>query len=79
MASNFSTFIYFNKQKLPVVFVPLTQPDGLHYEVNIKGFHRFNMTFSTLGRYDIVLNKDFANDIPYELILAVSEVLEKRK
>jgi len=46
----------------------------MHYEVNVKGYPRFIMTWSALGRYDITI-ADSA--VPYELILAVSDLIEK--
>ena len=80
MARNFSTSIYFNNEKLAAVLVPVMLSDGLHYEVNIKGFPRFMMRWSELGRFDLVENDEIqSKDIPYELILAVSEVLDKLK
>ncbi len=80
MARNFSTFIHYNKEKLTIVFVPVMQPNGLHYEVNIKGFPRFNMAWSALGRFDIIEDADYdIADIPYDLVLAASEVLDKMK
>jgi hypothetical protein len=46
--------------------------DGLYYEVNIKGYPRFFMTWTELGRYDVV----DGNGLPYNLVLAVSDLLE---
>lgn len=47
--------------------------DGHYYEVNIKGFPRFFMTWSALERYDVVGDVK----LPYELVLAVSDMIEK--
>jgi hypothetical protein len=80
MARNFSTNLLYDRQKHFVVFIPLMKSDGMHYEVNIKSFPRFEVAWSTMGRYDIVADADGEIPaIPYELILAVSDVLEKRK
>ncbi len=46
----------------------------MHYEVNINGYPRFVMGWSALGRYDII---DTDIQLPYEIILAVSDVIEK--
>ncbi len=38
------------------------------------------MRWSELGRYDLVENEELnIADVPYELVLAVSEVLDKLK
>ena len=74
MANSFSHQIVYNRQPLLAVIVPQLRKDGMHYEVNIKGFPRFQMTWSQLGRFDIV---DTDMPIPYEVILAVSDVIEK--
>ncbi len=74
MANSFSHQIVYNRQPLLAVIVPQLRKDGMHYEVNIKGFRRFQMTWSQLGRFDIV---DTDMPIPYEVILAVSDVIEK--
>ena len=49
----------------------------MYYEVNIKGYARFFMAWSALGRYDIV--NDEGLNIPYELILEVSDIIEQAK
>jgi hypothetical protein len=49
--------------------------DGLYYEVNIKGFPRFFMTWTALGRFDVVNNEEVS--LPYDLVLAVSDMLEE--
>ena len=77
MARNFSTTVHFDKKAVLGVFVPHRRPDGLYFEVNINGFPRFFMKWSALGRYDIVDGKGL--NLPYSLILGVSDVLEKEK
>ena len=59
------------------MIIPQLRKDGMYYEVNIKGYPRFYMAWSPLGRYDIVNEEDTV--LPYQLILAVSDVIEKRK
>ena len=46
----------------------------MYYEVNIKGYPRFYMAWSPLGRYDVPDGDD--SNIPYQLLLAVSDMLE---
>lgn len=75
MPRNFSTTIHFDKLTALATLVPHMRKDGLYYEVNIKGYPRFFMNWSPLGRYDIVGEEK--NDLPYSLVLAVSDVLEK--
>ncbi|HTN46296.1 MAG TPA: hypothetical protein VL098_08115 [Flavipsychrobacter sp.] len=80
MSRNFSTIIHYNRQKLSAVVLPVTLADGMRYEVNIKGFPRFFMAWSALGRYDWVKEElDETVDIPYDLVLAVSDMLDKLK
>lgn len=75
VANSFSQQIVYNRQPLLAVIVPQLRKDGMHFEVNIKGYQRFQVKWSELGRYDIV-ETDVA--IPYEIILAVSDMIEKR-
>lgn len=77
MASNFSASISFQNKNLQAIFVPVTKPDGMHFEVNIKAYPRFSVAWSSLGRYDII-EENLMPVIPYELILAVSEILENK-
>ena len=77
MARNFSKTVHFDKQTVNAVFIPQRRPDGLYYEVNIAGFPRFLVAWSPLGRYDIV--DDEGLNIPYSLILGVSDVLEAER
>jgi hypothetical protein len=73
MARNFSRTIYFDKKSALAVVVPHMRKDGVYYEVNIKGYPRFFMSWSPLGRYDIV-DEDIS--LPDNLVLAVSDILE---
>ncbi len=74
MARNFSKTIHFDKQHVLAVVVPHMRQDGLYYEININNFPRFFMTWTELGRYDVV--GEDAPNLPYNLVLAVSDMLE---
>lgn len=74
VAQSFSQVVVYNKISLLAVVVPQLRKDGMYYEVNIKGYPRFYMTWSQLGRYD---EQDGGGlGIPYQLLLAVSDMLE---
>ena len=75
MSNNFSKQIVFNKKTLLATIVPQLRRDGMYYEVNIKGYPRFFMKWSALGRYDIA---DEDKNIPYELLLSVSDAIERQ-
>lgn len=75
MPESFSRHVVYEKKSLLVVVLPQARPDGMYYEVNIKGFPRFYMTWSALGRYDIAGSEQ--PDIPYQLLLEVSDAIEK--
>lgn len=75
VANSFSSQIIYDRQPILAVIVPNLRRDGMHYEVNLKGFPRFTMSWSQLGRYDLTDNEV---SIPYEVILAVSDVIEKK-
>lgn len=75
MARNFSKRISVDGKTMLAVIVPEMHTDGMYYEVNIKGFPRFHMAWSQLGRYDIVPQEGLK--LPYELILAVSDLIEE--
>ena len=77
VSNSFSKQVIFNKKPLLAVVVPQLRQDGMYYEVNIKGYARFFMAWSALGRYDIVNNEGL--NIPYELILEVSDIIEQAK
>jgi len=76
MSGSRSKHIVFDKKTLLAVIIPQLRKDGMYYEVNIKGYPRFYMAWSPLGRYDIVNEED--TSIPYQLVLAVSDVIEKQ-
>ncbi len=77
MAKGFSGKVYFEKEQIAVVAVPEMRQDGLYYEINIKGFPRFYMSWTELGRFDVVDGEGL--NLPYNLVLAVSDLLEKEK
>ncbi len=76
MANSFSKPVFFDKKTILATVVPQLRKDGTYYEVNIKGYPRFYMLWSQLGRYDVVDNEDIA--LPYQLVLAVSDMIEKQ-
>lgn len=76
MAGNFTQRVAYNGTSVLAVIVPQLRKDGMYYEVNIAGFPRFYMTWSALERYDVT--GDETQSIPYELQLAVSDVIEAR-
>ena len=75
IAKNFSSTITVEGKNVLVTVVPELRKDGMYYETNIKGYPRFYMSWSPLGRYDISGNEQ--TNIPYEVILAVSDIIEK--
>jgi len=77
VANNFSKQVVYNRKNHLAVIVPQLRQDGMHYEVNIKGFPRFHMAWSPLGRFDILPEE--GTELPYELVLAVSDVIEKHR
>ncbi len=76
MRQNFSVEIILDGKTLVAVLLPHLRHNGLHYEVNVRGFPRFFMKKTELGRYDIVTPNAA---IPYNLILAASDVIETRE
>jgi hypothetical protein len=76
VANSFSKQLVFDKKTVLAVIVPELRKDGMYYEVNIKGYPRFFMSWSQLGRYDVADNT--GKQIPYELVLAVSDAIEKK-
>ncbi len=76
MPDSISKHLVFNKKTLLAVIIPQLRKDGMYYEVNIKNYPRFYMAWSPLGRYDVA--GDEPPEIPYELVLAVSDVIEKQ-
>jgi len=77
MPQNFSKWITFDNQTVLAVIIPQMRKNGMYYEVNIKGFPRFYMTWSAIDRFDIVPQEGLK--LPYNLILAVSDAIEKQK
>lgn len=75
MAGNFSKRISFDGQATLAVILPQMRKDGMYYEVNIKGFPRFFMTWSAADRYDTVAQEGLK--LPYNLVLAVSDAIEE--
>ncbi len=77
MPRNFSSIIRYDNHAVLAVVVPHLRKDGLYFEINIQGFVRFFMQWSALGRYDLV--EEDGVQLPYNLILAVSDMLEHEK
>ena len=77
MSNNFTQPVFFDKKTLLATIVSQLRQDGMYYEVNIKGYPRFYMAWSALGRYDLVEEEGIR--LPYQLVLAVSDVIEKNK
>jgi hypothetical protein len=75
MANNFSRHFNYEGKNLLAVIIPQLRKNGMHYEVNIKGYPRFYMLWSPLGRYDIV--KQEGINLPYNLVLAISDIIEE--
>lgn len=75
MGGNFSKRISFDGKAVLTVILPQMRKDGMYYEVNIKGYPRFFMTWSAADRYDIVPQEGL--NLPYNLILAVSDAIEE--
>jgi len=74
VANSFSRQVIFDKKTVLAVVVPQLRKDGMYYEVNIKGYPRFFMKWSELGRYDVVEERG----VPYQLVLAVSDIIPQR-
>jgi len=77
VSNSFSQQIIFDKKPLLATIVPQLRKDGMYFEVNIKGYPRFFMSWSALGRYDVAEGEDA--QLPYLLVLAVSDMIEQRK
>jgi hypothetical protein len=75
MAKNFTRRVSYDGQSVFATFIPEMRKDGLYYEVNVPHLPRFHMSWSPLGRYDVLPGQDA--DVPYALILAISDILEK--
>jgi ABC-type uncharacterized transport system YnjBCD ATPase subunit len=76
MAYNFSRQFSVDGKTLLAVIVPELRKDGMYYEVNIKGYPRFKMTWSALDRFDITGDE---RNVPYNIVLAVSDLLEEER
>lgn len=74
MSGNFSKRVNFDNKTALAVVIPQFRKDGMYYEVNIKGYPRFYMKWTSLDRYDIT-TPDVK--LPYALILAVSDAIEE--
>lgn len=74
MPRNFSKQISFDGKVTNAVIIPEVRQNGTYYEVNIKDYPRFFMTWTALGRYDVV-SEDV--QLPYNLVLAVSDAIEE--
>ena len=77
MPQHYSKQIRFDGQTLFAAIINEVRKDGTYYEVNIKGYPRFYMKWSALGRYDVVPQEGLA--LPYNLVLAVSDAIEEQK
>ena len=75
MRKNFSVQVDFDGRRVLVVILSQVRPDGRYFEVNIKGYPRFYMAWSALGRYDIVPQEGL--ELPYNLVLALSDAIEE--
>ncbi len=69
------TSVRYQGNWLAVHVLPQARHNGLHYEVNIKGFPRFYLKWVASGRFDLCDPKQ--PSIPDELILLVSDEIEK--
>jgi hypothetical protein len=76
VANSFSKQVIFDKKTVLAVVVPQLRKDGMYYEVNIKGYPRFFMKWSELGRYDVVNGEEYK--LPYQMVLAVSDIIPQR-
>ncbi len=74
---NFTATITYDGKSLLAAIVPQFRQDGVYYEINVKGYPRFYMTWTELDRYDAVGEEK--DNIPYELVLSVSDVIEKKQ
>lgn len=74
MPGNFSKRVAFDGNTALAVIVPQFRKDGIYYEVNIKGYPRFYMKWSSFDRYDVVTQEV---KLPYSLVLAISDAIEE--
>jgi len=76
MSQNFTKQVSFDGKTLVVAIIPEVRKDGVYYEVNVKGYPRFYMTWSPLGRYDVVAGEGL--NLPYNMVLALSDIIEEK-
>jgi len=74
---NFTANVNYGGQSLLAAIVPQFRKDGIYYEINVKGFPRFFMTWTELDRYDVA--GDEKDNIPYEMVLAISDIIERKQ
>src|SRR4028118_1387508 len=72
----FTTILTFDGRTAPASILPALRRNGMHFEVNVQGFPRFFMRWTELDRYDVL--PDVEEELPYSLILAASDAIEKR-
>jgi len=79
MARNFTKRIFYDGKSTFAAIIPEVRQDGTYFEVNVKNLPRFYMTWTELGRYDVVPDPEthVERRIPYELVLAVSDAIEE--
>lgn len=79
MARNFTKRIFYDGKSTFAAIIPEVRQDGTYFEVNIKNFPRFYMAWTALGRYDIVTDPEThaERQVPYNLVMAVSDVIEE--
>jgi hypothetical protein len=75
MPAAFSTILNFDGCAAPAAILPALRRNGMHYEVNVKGYPRFFMRWTELGRYDALPGEEAT--LPYSLVLAASDAIEK--
>ena len=76
MSRTFDKQVSFDGKSLVVAIIPEVRKDGVYYEVNVNGYPRFYMTWTALGRYDVVSDEDLK--LPYNMVLALSDLIEEK-
>lgn len=74
----FTTILSFDGRTAQASILPMLRRNGMHYEVNVRGFPRFFMRWTELGRYDLLPHTEEEEKLPYSLILAASDAIEKK-
>ncbi len=77
MGRNFTKRIFYDGKSTFAAIIPEVRQDGTYFEVNVKNLPRFYMTWTELGRYDVVPDPENPIQIPYNLVLAVSDIIEE--